>query len=89
MVASVSGGAVVPVILGNVADRIGTQRAMVVPLAFFVIAWSYPIYLNVYKAKELDAYTDSKVGTSEEVTVDFDSIIANKDVEAARFEHKA
>ena len=78
----------VPVILGNVADRIGTQRAMVVPLAFFIIAWSYPIYLNMYKAKELDAYTESKVGTSEEGTVDFDSIVSNKDVEAARFENK-
>ena len=89
LVASVSGGAVVPVILGNVADVIGTQRAMVVPLAFFLIAWAYPIYLNIYKRHELDAYTDSKVGTSEEGTVDFDSIVANKDIEAARFEHKA
>lgn len=62
---------------------------MVVPLAFFLVAWSYPIYLNIYKGKELDAYTESKVGTSEEGTVDFDSIVATKDVEAARFEHKA
>jgi len=86
LVASVSGGAVVPVILGNVADRIGTQRAMVVPLAFFMVAWAYPIYLNVFKRRELDAYTDSKVGTSEDGTVDFDSIVAGKDVEAGRFE---
>jgi FHS family L-fucose permease-like MFS transporter len=88
IVASVSGGAVVPVILGNVADRIGTQRAMVVPLAFFLVAWSFPIYLNLFKGKELDGYTDSKVGTSEG-QVDFDSIVAGKDVEAGRFEHKA
>lgn len=59
---------------------------MVVPLAFFVIAWAYPIYLNIFKRRELDAYTDSKVGTGEEGTVDFDSIIATKDVEAGRFE---
>lgn len=79
----------VPVILGNVADRIGTQRAMVVPLAFFLVAWAYPIYLNIYKRRELDAYTESAVGTSAEGTVDFDSIIATKDIEAGRFEHKA
>ncbi|KAF3010633.1 hypothetical protein E8E13_004111 [Curvularia kusanoi] len=87
IVASVSGGAVVPVILGNVADHIGTQRAMVVPLAFFVIAWAYPIYLNIFKRKELDAYNESSVGTSEEGNVDFNSIIATKDVEAGRYEN--
>ncbi|EON65708.1 hypothetical protein W97_04947 [Coniosporium apollinis CBS 100218] len=65
LVASVCGGAVVPAILGNVADRTGTRKAMVVPLAFFVIAWSFPIYLNVFKAKELDAFTDSTVGLKE------------------------
>jgi FHS family L-fucose permease-like MFS transporter len=88
IVASVSGGAIIPVILGNVADKIGTQRAMVVPLAFFAIAWSFPIYLNICKGKELDGYTESKVGTTEGA-VDFDSIVSSKDIEAARFENKA
>ncbi|KAF2834584.1 glucose/galactose transporter [Patellaria atrata CBS 101060] len=65
LVASVCGGAVVPAILGNVADRIGTRKAMVVPLAFFLVAWSFPIYLNMFRAKELDAYRESHVGISE------------------------
>jgi len=65
LVASVSGGAVVPAILGNVADKTGTRVAMVIPLAFFVISWAFPIYLNIYKAKELDAYRDSSVGLKE------------------------
>jgi FHS family L-fucose permease-like MFS transporter len=78
LVASVCGGAVGPVILGNVADYIGTRKAMVVPLAFFFIAWSYPIYLNVAKGKELDAYTESHVGMTEGA-VDSDSIVAAKD----------
>jgi FHS family L-fucose permease-like MFS transporter len=65
IVASVSGGAVVPAILGNVADRTGTRVAMVVPLSFFVIAWAFPIYLNIFKGKELDAYRDSHVGLTE------------------------
>jgi FHS family L-fucose permease-like MFS transporter len=62
LVASVSGGAVIPAILGNVADKTGTRKAMVVPLSFFLIAWSFPIYLNMYKGKELDAYRESAVG---------------------------
>jgi MFS transporter, FHS family, L-fucose permease len=62
LVSSVSGGAVIPAILGNVADRTGTRVAMVVPLAFFAIAWSFPIYLNLAKGKELDAYRENHVG---------------------------
>jgi len=95
LVSSICGGAVIPAILGNVADRTGTQKAMVVPLAFFVIAWSFPIYLNLYKGKELDAYRDSKVGL-EENSFDPDSRLGSisagrsgeKDTEAARFEVK-
>lgn len=62
LVASVSGGAAIPAILGNVADKTGTRIAMVVPLAFFCIAWSFPIYLNIFKGKELDAYRENHVG---------------------------
>ncbi|KAI8938625.1 hypothetical protein NX059_004497 [Plenodomus lindquistii] len=88
LVSSVCGGAVGPVILGNVADSIGTRKAMCIPLVFFAIAWSYPIYLNLYKGAELDAYSESHVGLTEN-QIDNDSIIASKEVETARFESKA
>lgn len=76
LVASICGGAVIPAILGNVADKTGTRVAMVVPLAFFVIAWSFPIYLNLSKGKELDAYRESHVGTTEGA-IDPDSKVAS------------
>ena len=98
LVSSVCGGAVVPAILGNVADRVGTRHAMVVPLSFFVVAWSFPIYLNMYKAKELDAYRESEVGL-DEGRVDPDSRVASiaagmggayeKDIESRQVEVKA
>jgi len=88
LVASVSGGAVVPAILGNVADRIGTRKAMVVPLCFFLVAWSFPIYLNLFKAKELDAYRDSHVGLSEGA-VDPDSRIGSVSFDNVAFEKGA
>ncbi|KAF2124250.1 MFS general substrate transporter [Dothidotthia symphoricarpi CBS 119687] len=87
LVSAVCGGAVGPAILGNVADKIGTRHAMCIPLIFYAIAWSYPIYLNAFRAKELDAYSDSHVGL-QEGTVDFDSIVATKDAEAGHFENK-
>ncbi|TKA28589.1 hypothetical protein B0A50_02916 [Salinomyces thailandicus] len=47
IVGGVCGGAVVPPILGAVADKYNnTAPAMGVPLAFFVAAWSYAICVN-------------------------------------------
>jgi MFS transporter, FHS family, L-fucose permease len=62
IVASVSGGAVFPPILGAVSDLRDTRIAMAVPLGGFLVAWSFPIWLNLFQAKELDAYRDAKVG---------------------------
>ena len=64
IVSSICGGAVFPPILGAVADSRGTRVAMVVPLAGFIVAWSFPIYLNWFKGAELDGYRASKVGIS-------------------------
>jgi FHS family L-fucose permease-like MFS transporter len=89
LVSSVSGGAVVPAILGNVADKVGTRIAMVIPLVFFTIAWSFPIYLNLYKGKELDAYRDTPVGGQRsETNSDFSAagVATEKGVEARRLE---
>jgi len=89
LVSSVSGGAVVPAILGNVADKVGTRTAMVIPLVFFAIAWSFPIYLNVYKGKELDAYRDTPVGGQQNETksdLNAAGVLTEKGVEARGFE---
>jgi FHS family L-fucose permease-like MFS transporter len=91
LVASVCGGAVIPAILGTTADKIGTRKAMIVPLAFFLIAWAFPIYLNAFKAKELDAYSHSNVGV-EPGSIDPDSRVGSvsmsKDMEANHVEVK-
>jgi FHS family L-fucose permease-like MFS transporter len=65
IVAAVSGGALFPPVLGAVADALGgnTQKAFFIPLIGFLIAATFPIYLNVFKAKSLDGWTEKvKVG---------------------------
>ncbi|KAH8746046.1 putative L-fucose-proton symporter [Hyaloscypha finlandica] len=65
IVAAVSGGALFPPVLGSVADALGgnTQHAFFIPLIGFVIALMFPIYLNIFKAKSLDGWTEKvKVG---------------------------
>lgn len=65
IVAAVSGGALFPPVLGSVADALGgnTQHAFFVPLIGFVIAWTFPVYLNAFKGKSLDGWMEKvKVG---------------------------
>jgi FHS family L-fucose permease-like MFS transporter len=62
LVASVCGGAVFPPITGLVADAHSTHIALAVSLAGFLVSWSFPFYLNIFKAKELDGYLKSRVG---------------------------
>ena len=48
------------------ADKIGTRKAVVVPVALSIVAWSFLIYLNIgNNAKELDAYDQSRVEAEE------------------------
>ncbi|PNP86579.1 hypothetical protein FNYG_00281 [Fusarium nygamai] len=61
IIGGVIGGACVPPLTGVAADRHGTGMAMVVPLAFFVAAWTFPFCVNVlpgYK-KGIDAFENT------------------------------
>ncbi|KAK7748151.1 hypothetical protein SLS53_001405 [Cytospora paraplurivora] len=64
LVAGVMGGACVPPLTGAVADMHNTALAMVVPLAFFVGAWSYALAVNFVPSYRdtADAFTETKVG---------------------------
>ena len=65
IVGAVCGGAVVPPILGAASDaRDSTQFGMVVPLCFFVAAFSYAICVNFVPAYRnvVDAFAETKVG---------------------------
>lgn len=65
IVAAVSGGALFPPVLGSVADALGgnTQHAFFIPLIGFCIAWTFPLYLNLFKGKSLDGWSEKvKVG---------------------------
>ncbi|KAF2658555.1 putative L-fucose-proton symporter [Lophiostoma macrostomum CBS 122681] len=87
LVASVSGGAVFPVMLGAVADARNTRVAMCVPLAGFVVAYSFPVYLNLCKAKELDAFTEVKTGIVESGEGSAQAeLFQEKDLESGRVE---
>ncbi|KAF7542295.1 hypothetical protein G7Z17_g11701 [Cylindrodendrum hubeiense] len=64
IIAGVIGGACVPPLTGVASDNMGTGKAMVVPLAFFLAAWTYPICVNFvgsYK-KVVDSFQETEIG---------------------------
>ncbi|KAF4549201.1 Hypothetical protein D9617_23g006160 [Elsinoe fawcettii] len=77
IIAGVSGGAVVPPLLGVAADRYNnTGRAMIVPLMFFVAAWSYAICVNFVPAYRdvADSFHETKIGIEQGVKKDEEAI---------------
>lgn len=64
IVGAVCGGAVVPPILGTTADARGTPFAMIVPLMFFIAAWSYALCVNFVPAyrNPADQFSTTKIG---------------------------
>ena len=65
LVSSICGGAFWPPMTGAIIDAKGPQVAMLMPLIGFVISGTYPVYLNLCKAKELDAYRAVEIGVKQ------------------------
>ena len=66
LVSSIAGGAVWPPMTGAVIDASNARIAMVMPLVGYLISITFPIYLNMFKAKELDAYRELEIGIKQE-----------------------
>ena len=64
IVGGVCGGAVVPPILGATADAHGTALAMVVPMCFFIAAWSYALCVNFVPGYRIpaDKFSTTAIG---------------------------
>ncbi|KAK3698482.1 hypothetical protein LTR37_016953, partial [Vermiconidia calcicola] len=64
IVAGVCGGAVVPPLLGVAADARSTPFAMVVPLCFFIAAYTYALAVNFVPAYRTvaDKFSTTKIG---------------------------
>lgn len=66
IVAAVSGGALFPSLTGLLADNKDYHIAMVVPLVGFIVAFAYPVFLNTVWKHELDGFSASKIGYTDE-----------------------
>lgn len=73
IVAGVIGGACAPPLTGRAADiNNNTAKAMAVPLAFFICAWSYPLCINFVPSYRdtADKFSETEVGLTNASSVD-------------------
>ncbi|KAK4111641.1 glucose galactose transporter [Canariomyces notabilis] len=62
LVAAISGGMVFPPMTGAVLDRRNAHVAMAIPMMGYILAWIYPLYVNVWKKDVMDTHRETKVG---------------------------
>ncbi|BFZ60903.1 hypothetical protein YB2330_001955 [Saitoella coloradoensis] len=63
LVAAISGGAVFPPMAGAVATHTGSfHRAMFVPMAGYIAAWIFPIYVNFFIREAVDVHRETRLG---------------------------
>lgn len=67
IIAAVSGGALFPSLTGLLADHKGYHISMAVPLAGFLVAFAFPVFLNINPWKrELDGFRETRIGYTDE-----------------------
>ncbi|KAL8404567.1 hypothetical protein RB594_009427 [Gaeumannomyces avenae] len=59
LVAAISGGMVFPPMTGALMDARGAHIAMVIPMMGYILAWIYPLYVNVWNREVMDAHRDT------------------------------
>lgn len=65
LVAAISGATVFTPATGAVMDHSNASIAMVIPLTGYVLAWIYPLYINVWNKELMDSHRATTVGLAE------------------------
>jgi FHS family L-fucose permease-like MFS transporter len=78
LVAAISGGAAIPPMTGALADATNFHTAMALPTAFYVLAWAFPVYANIFNSEVLDGHRDTALNVEEsQVKKGEDSMMEN------------
>ncbi|KAK4192268.1 Glucose/galactose transporter [Podospora australis] len=62
LVAAISGGMVFPPMTGAVVDARNAHVAMAIPMMGYILAWIYPLYVNVWNNEVMDSHRATTVG---------------------------
>ncbi len=62
LVAAISGGMVFPAMTGAVIDHHNAHIAMAIPMMGYVLAFVYPVYVNIFQRDLMDSHRATDVG---------------------------
>ncbi|QKX56884.1 uncharacterized protein TRUGW13939_03991 [Talaromyces rugulosus] len=74
LVSAISGGMVFPPMMAAVIDRKDAHTAMAIPMMGYILAWIFPIYINIYKRDVMDMHRDTTVNVT-------NTVVNNKEIE--------
>ncbi|KAJ5736252.1 uncharacterized protein N7483_001377 [Penicillium malachiteum] len=64
LVAAISGGMVFPPMMGAIVTNVSAHTSMVIPMMGYILALSFPIYVNLYKRDVMDLHRDTEVNVT-------------------------
>lgn len=64
LVAAISGGAVVPQIMGAVVTHKNAHFAMIVPFFSFILAYVFPFYVNLFNKETMDSHRNTDLNVA-------------------------
>ncbi|KAK4664875.1 uncharacterized protein QC763_508430 [Podospora pseudopauciseta] len=62
LVAAISGGMVFPPMMGAVVSARDAHTAMAIPMMGYILAFVYPVYVNIWKKDVMDSHRETTVG---------------------------
>lgn len=62
LVAAISGGMVFPPMCGAVVTQHNAHVAMAIPMMGYILAWVYPLYVNIWNGDTMDIHRATTVG---------------------------
>ena len=65
LVAAISGGCVFPPMMGAVVTDRNAHIALAIPMMGYILAWVFPIYVNIFQRKRMDEHRLTTVGLVE------------------------
>ncbi|CAK4031987.1 glucose galactose transporter [Lecanosticta acicola] len=92
LVAAISGGAVIPPMTGaaatgNASSPRAFHHAMAIPTAFYVLAWIFPIYINLFKRDSLDEHRTTTLNIDQAHAVNVKEMELERNTSVSAEEH--
>ncbi|KAL4920598.1 major facilitator superfamily domain-containing protein [Aspergillus aurantiobrunneus] len=83
LVAAISGGTVFPPMMGAVVDNKNAHLAMAIPMMGYILAFIFPVYVNIFKKDTMDMHRNTGINVDVPVGKEIELERADEQIEQA------